>query len=102
CDQVFEVLLEAHGLWYEYSPEANLVRVAPRRQLDLEHEDAVQRAQQGVKDDRLPAGDKVDLDLKDVPLADLVRMLGNAGKVNVGIADEITVHVTVRLEHGAW
>jgi serine/threonine protein kinase len=102
CDQVFEVLLEAHGLWYEYSPEANLVRVAPRRQLDLEHEAAVQRAQEGFKDDKLPPGNAVDLDMKDVPLKDLVRMLGDAGKVNIVFPDEIAGSVTVRIKHVAW
>jgi serine/threonine protein kinase len=102
CDQVFEVLLEAHGLWYEYSPDANLVRVAPRRQLDLEHEEAVQRAQQGIVEPRLPAGDNVDIDMKDVPLRDLIRMLADAGKVNIVVPDDIAGAVTVRVKHVPW
>jgi type II secretory pathway component HofQ len=39
-DRAFESVLEAHGLWYRYREEGKIIRIAPRRQLDAEDDDA--------------------------------------------------------------
>lgn len=102
CDQAFEVLLESHGLWYDYNPEARLVRIAARKQLDMEAEDAIVREQNGAADDALPSGTTVNLDFKNVPLRDLIQMLVDAGKVNVVIPDDISGAVTIRAKDVMW
>lgn len=102
CDQAFEVLLESHGLWYDYQPFAKLVRVAPRKQLDLEAEDAIVREQNGDADDQLPSGITVDLDFKNAPLRDLIQMLADTGKVSVVIPDDIGGMVTIRAKGVMW
>ena len=35
-ERAFEAVLEAHGLWYRYSPDGKIIRIATRRELDEE------------------------------------------------------------------
>jgi serine/threonine protein kinase len=102
CDQAIEVILESNGLWYAYTPAAKLVRISPRRQLDAEAEEAQVRAQRSAADDELPPGDPVDLDLKDAPLHDALRMIGMAGGVNIVVPDGVRGKVTIRLKNVPW
>lgn len=104
CDQATEVLLEAHNLWYRYRPDGKLLEIYPRRQIDMEDEEAAARRKAGTQraDDALPAGTSVDLDLKDAPLQDVLRMLADAGKVNMIVPDSIRGKVTVRLDKVKW
>ena len=46
----------------------------------------------------LPAGEPVDLDVRDVPLADVLRLLADACAVNIVIPDDVQAAVTVRLQ----
>jgi len=39
-DRAFEGVLEAHGLWYRYREEGKIIRIAPRRQLDADDDEA--------------------------------------------------------------
>lgn len=98
CDQALDVLLETHGLWYAYSEKANLVRISPRKQ--LEHEATVPTLAGG----NLPAGGKIDLDLKDAALGDTLRLVAGAGagKVNVVIPDYVSGKVTIRIKAAPW
>jgi hypothetical protein len=102
CDQALEVLLESRGLWYRYSPQGRMLRIAERERLDREREQARQRARQGWVADPLPPGPPLDLDFKNAPLHDLLRMLAQAAGVNIVIPDEIGGRVTVRLEAAPW
>ena len=34
----FQVALASHGLWYRYEANGHLLRIAPRKQLDVEDE----------------------------------------------------------------
>jgi hypothetical protein len=105
CADAIESLLESRGLWYDYTPAGSLVRVAPRKQLDVEAHDARERAElQGALliDDALPAGPTVDFDFKDAPLRDILVMLTAAGKVNLVLPDEIQGMVTIRAKDVPW
>jgi type II secretory pathway component HofQ len=101
CDQAFDVVLESLGLAYSYDPTANLVRVAPKHEL----EDDVARAAAGVVfAETLPDGGKVDLDLKDAPLRDALKMLimGSGSTYNLVIPDDIEGKVTIRFSKVPW
>lgn len=102
CNQALETILESLGLWYAYDRDANLVRVAPRRQLDIERAEAAERPPSAHP--RLPAGTQpLDLDFKHVPLHDLLPMLTvGIGKLNLVIPDDIAVKTTVYLQGVSW
>lgn len=102
CDQVLEVLLESHGLWYRYDPAGNMILIAPRHELDRELESVAWREKQGFVDDALPAGPALDLDFKNAPLNDLLRVFGNAAGINVVIPDKIMVRDSVFLKAARW
>ncbi len=107
-DQALEVILEAEGLWYRYRPSAKLIRVASRRQLDLEDmtelERAEQRAQWGaiVVHEAVPDGRAIDLDFQDADIHNLLRLLADVGGVNIVVPDEVRAKVTVRLKGVPW
>jgi type IV pilus assembly protein PilQ len=47
-------------------------------------------------------GAPVDLDLKDADLQDVMRLLADAGNVNIVLADGVRGRVTLRLKRVAW
>jgi len=106
CDQTIEVVLESEGLWYRYDPADKLVRIATRKDLDREDAAAGERHKLhtalGLVDDKLPAGAAVDLDFKDLPLADLLSLIAAVGKVSVVVPDSIGAHVTIKLTQVPW
>jgi type II secretory pathway component HofQ len=105
CDQAIEVLLEAHGLWYRHVAGANLLSIAPRRQIAMEDDERAARARDGTAraDDELPAGTTIDLDVKDAPLPDILRMFAGAGGVNIVLPENVGGgKLTVRLEKVRW
>jgi serine/threonine protein kinase len=109
CDQAVEVVLESNGLWYQYWPDAQLVRIAPRRELDMEAEAAAaRRAAEAVADplatidDSLPSGPEIDLDFKDASLRDVIRIIGASAGVTVVAPDYIHGKVTIRLKGVPW
>ncbi len=102
CDQVLEVLLESHGLWYRYDPTGNMILIAPRNELDREIENVAWRQKHGFVDDVLPAGPELDLDFKEAPLQDLLRVFGDAAGINVVVPDHITPRVSVYLKKANW
>jgi hypothetical protein len=76
CSAVFEDILEAHGLWYVYEPDVQLVRIGARTRLDADDEASIKRL--GLlqrADDTLPPSKDVDVDLKDAPLRDMLVSL---------------------------
>lgn len=102
CDQVLEVILEAHGLWYRYAP-GNVVLIAPRNDIMHGLEVDARRAAQGVVDDALPtAGELMNIDFKNAPLSDLLRTFGDVGGVNIVMPDNIQPRVTVYLKNARW
>jgi serine/threonine protein kinase len=104
CDQAIEALLESQSLWYAYDPAANLVRVAPRKELDREVEAASWREEHGITDDPLPAGSRIDLDLKNVPLHSALAMIATSGGggINIVVPDSVDGKVTVRMKGVPW
>jgi hypothetical protein len=101
CDEAFGVVLQSLGLAYAYDPTANLVRVAPKHEL----EDDVARAAAGVVfAQTLPDGDKVDVDLEDAPLRDALKMVtaASGGHYNIVIPDDIEGKVTLRFSKVPW
>jgi hypothetical protein len=101
CDQAIDALLGAEGLDYLLYPDANLVRVAPRRQLDHEAEERVLRT---YHDDSLPAGHAVSLDFKNAPLRDVLRaaVAGSEEPINLVIPGGIDGKVTVHVARAPW
>jgi type II secretory pathway component HofQ len=99
CDTAFEVVLAAERLDYAYDPSANLVRVVTQHDLDDEMATAESRAH-----DELPDGNKIDLDVKDAPIHDVLRMLidGSGTKCNLVIPDGIEAKVTIKLVNVPW
>jgi serine/threonine protein kinase len=107
CDETLEVMLESHGLWYEYRPDANIVRIAPRQLLDREREDTIARKKVrtalGSRDDEIAFFTKTDLDLSDVPLRSVLQTLAKAANVNLVLPDQLgDQHVTVQLHQVPW
>jgi hypothetical protein len=102
CDQALEVLLESHGLWYRYRKAGNILLVAPRGALDREAEAQLARDRANIVDDQLPLGPDLDLDFKNAPLHDLMRIFADMAKVNVIIPDHLMVKVTVKLTKTPW
>ena len=102
CDQALEVLLESHGLWYRYSKAGNVILVAPRQRLDREVEAQAWRTRSGFVDDVLPKGADLDLDFKDTPLRDILRIFADTAGVNLVLPDGIEGKVTVRLKKAPW
>jgi hypothetical protein len=103
CDQAIEVILESNGLWYEYFEPAKLLRISPRRQLDAEREQAAARSRRMLRgDDPLPEGTTVDLDFKDAPIREILRVIGFAGGVNIVIPDAVQGKTNVRFDNVPW
>ena len=44
-DQALEAVLASKGLWYRYRDNGKVLRIAPRKQLDIEREDELVRGQ---------------------------------------------------------
>ncbi|MCW5801973.1 MAG: hypothetical protein KIT31_06260 [Deltaproteobacteria bacterium] len=101
CDQAFEVVLEANGLWYAYEPDGKLVRVGPRRDV-LARREVTARRRAIAHDEPLPEGGAVDLDFKDAPLRDLAALLAASGGVNIVVPPHIDGKVTVRMKAVPW
>jgi hypothetical protein len=103
CDQGIEVILESNGLWYDYNESAKLLRISPRRQLDAEREAAMARQGEMLGgDDALPPGPKIDLDFKDAPLHDVLRVIGASGEVNIVVPDGVRGKTSIRLKQVPW
>ncbi|MFO0547218.1 MAG: protein kinase [Polyangiaceae bacterium] len=106
CDQALEVLLESRGLWYRYSAAGSLLRIAPRHELDREDAEAIERArvreELGLRDDKLPEGPPLDLELKSASLRDVLQLLASAGGVNVVLDDGLGGKVTVIAKSVSW
>lgn len=105
CRSLLDTVLEMHGLDYEYTPGANVARIAPRKELVHEREEAQERApirERLGRTDALPAGPTVDFDFKDAPLHDLAKMIGTMAKVNIAIPNHIQTRVTVILKGVPW
>ena len=105
CDQALEVLLESRGLWYRYDPDGNLLRIDARKALDAEDEEAPERERIRAalgRSDALPDGPEIDLDFKDAPLHDVLRLLADAAKVNIVVPDDIDGKLTVRFAKVPW
>jgi len=105
CADALEAVLESHGLWYAYDEAANLIRVAPRKELDREAEDAMVRAALPSMGDPLPdGGGLIDTDFKAGPLAPALRLLASNSSppLNVIVPDEIQGSMTMHLEKVPW
>jgi hypothetical protein len=99
CDTAFEVVLEAERLDYAYDPTANIVRIVAQHDLDDELATAESRMH-----DELPAGNTIDLDVKDAPLHDILKMLldGGGTKCNLVIPEGVDAKVTIKLVNVPW
>ena len=98
CGAVFEDILEAHGLWYVYEPDAKLVRIAERKELDAEDEASLERLKRQAlhrADDAFPAGKVVDFDMKDAPMRDMVVSLASLNGYDALVPETIGGRVTV-------
>lgn len=99
CGAVFEDILEAHGLWYVYEPDAALVRIVARKELDAEDEASLERVKRQAAlqraDDAFPAGKAVDLDLKNAPMRDIVVSLASLNGYDALVPETIGGAVTV-------
>jgi type IV pilus assembly protein PilQ len=51
---------------------------------------------------RIYRGTTINLEVKDAPLHDLMRLIGDTGRVSIVIPDTITPKVTVRLQRVPW
>jgi hypothetical protein len=103
CDQALEVLLESRGLWYEYHRDSNLLRIAERKHLDRERREAQDRAASGFHDDPLPGNAQtLDIDFKDAPIGDVLKMFASVAKVNIVMPDYIAGKITLRARKLDW
>ncbi len=103
CDGMLESILEAHELWYVYDPAANLIRVAPRHELDRDGEDAFARLRfDHTLDEELPAGKAIDLDLKGVPLRDALRLITGGKNITLVMPETIEGSVTIAGKGMPW
>ena len=96
CGKAIETLLEANGLWYVHDTFANLIRIGARK--DLEREPARLPSV-------LPPGQRIDLDLKHVPLREVLRMIatsGNKEPMNIVVPDTVTGDVTISAAGAQW
>jgi hypothetical protein len=90
CSEIFESILEAHGFDYAFDAKANLVRIAPRKDLVREREEAVDRAQVQQRLPRLatlPEGPVLQLDHKDAELRTVLEAIASTNKVNLVMPD---------------
>ncbi len=106
CDESLETLLSAYGLGYDYRADANVLFVAPVKELDARRERALERARTLAKlgiPEHLPAGPTVDLDVKNVPFHDAIRLLADAGHINIVVPDTVAgSRVTMRASTARW
>ena len=105
CNVLFETVLEAHGLDYTFDPLANLIRIAPRKELVQEREDATERAAlraQLPALEPLPAGPLVSLDVKDAELRDVLAKLVERNKVNLVMPDHLHGQITIATRNVPW
>ncbi|HVV87071.1 MAG TPA: hypothetical protein VHE35_28725, partial [Kofleriaceae bacterium] len=102
CDQALEVVLESNGLWYTYRPDGNLVRIAPRAELDLEERERAERLKRGVADQPLPDGPPVSLDVVSAPIRDVLRTITAAGGVNIVVPDDVQARLTMHGRDLPW
>lgn len=68
----------------------------------ITQQSVTQLPQQGARGRRIYRGAVIDLDFKDAPLHDLLRLLGDTGRVNFVIPDNIDPKITVRLKRVPW
>lgn len=105
CSQIFEVILESNGLGYAYDAGANLVRIAPQKELDADRESATSRAETHEKigkPEPLPSGPAVDLDYKEAELRTVLGLLADTNKVNLVMPDYLRGQVTIAAKGLAW
>lgn len=104
CSEMFEALLESHGLDYVFDPHANLVRIAPRKELAHDREDAVERAAVYLRTPHttLPTGPIVELDFKDTELRKVLDILANANDVNLVMPEHIRGQVSIMGTQMPW
>ncbi|MEO8842457.1 MAG: protein kinase [Kofleriaceae bacterium] len=99
CGAVFEDILEAHGLWYVYEPDAELVRIASRKDLDADDEAALERSKLHASlhrsDDVFPSSKTVDLDMKGAPMRDMLVSLASLNGYDALVPESIGGAVTV-------
>jgi len=98
CDKAFESLLETNGLWYVYAPDSKLVRVDVRSQIDEERTNKAMGTWH--PDDPLPVGRKLDLELVNASVKDILRTVSKAAGVNFVVPEAINADITV-FAHGA-
>jgi type IV pilus assembly protein PilQ len=60
------------------------------------------RAELGLKDDVLPEGREVAIELKNAPVADVLKTLADAGDVNVVLSDGVGGSVTLIAKSVQW
>jgi type II secretory pathway component HofQ len=101
CDRALDVVLRSTGLGYEVQ-DANIVRIAYSADFVREHLARASRVRLAIVDDRLPLGRNVDLDFRQVPVRDMIRLLAGAGGVEVALPDRLDSTVTVHVTHVAW
>ena len=51
---------------------------------------------------RIYRGATINIEIKDAPIHDLLRLIADTGRVNIVIPDDITAKVTVRLQRVPW
>jgi len=102
CDQVLEVILESHGLWYRYATAGNMILIAPRQMIERSFEQEEWRAKHGLVDDPLPAGPSIDLDFKDAPMHDILRILADTAGINLVVPQSIEAKITVYFKKARW
>jgi hypothetical protein len=99
CGAVFEDILDAHGLWYVYDPDASLVRIAPRKELEAEDAASLERfklhAALRRKDDALSPGKAVDVDMGLAPVRDMIVFLASSNGYDALVPEQIGGLVTV-------
>jgi len=59
-------------------------------------------AQAKGDDQKAAQGRRIDLDLKDADIHDVLRLLADVGHVNIVIADNVTGSVTIRMHNVPW
>ncbi|MBL4633751.1 MAG: protein kinase [Kofleriaceae bacterium] len=104
--QVLTTILETKGLWYEYLPEANIIRIATRKDLDREYEASIERYKLHQALGRTlhtpEVGGTLSTDFTGIDIHSLMELLAQMGKVNIVVPDHIEATVTVRFKEAPW
>jgi serine/threonine protein kinase len=101
CGEALEVLLETQGLDYAYDPKANLVVVG--KESYIERDTYVDDGADTGDSEPLPAGGNVDVDVKQAPVHDMLRMIADREKINLVIPEHIPAGtITIRAINAPW